>query len=148
MLQVSATSTDADLILKLYQLRTEAVMRQARSWILVEFWPDTAEDFFALYANMGSEQNHWLRQVVSYWEMASAMVLRGALNGDLYVDCHNEPFYLLAKFAPILPAIHAKMPEYFKHTGRLVEELPSAKERFALMVQRAAMRREARRAMA
>lgn len=146
MSQEAAKSTDAEIILKLYELRTEAVMRQARSWMMVEFWPETVEEFFTVYGDFGSEKNCWLRQVVSYWEMASAMVLRGALNGDLFVDCHNEPFFLLAKLTPILPAIQTKLPDYFVHTQRLVESSASAGERFALMLTRAAMRRAARKA--
>jgi hypothetical protein len=146
MLEGSATSTDADLILKLYQLRTEAVMRQARSWVLVEFWPETAEDFFAIFGNMSLPQNHWLRQVVSYWEMASAMVLRGALHGELFLDCHNEPFFLLAKFMPLLPEIRTRFPNFFVHTEKLVQTLPAAGERFEQMLVRVEMRRGARKA--
>ena len=146
MLQGSATSTDADLILKLYQLRTEAVMRQARAWVVVEFWPETAEDFFIIYVNMSRPQNHWLRQVISYWEMASAMVLRGALNSDLFVDCHNEPFFLLAKLTPILPEVQVKFPGFFAHTQELVKTVPAAGERFVQMQGRVAVRKAARKA--
>lgn len=75
--------------------------------------------------------------------MASAMVLRGTLNGDLFVDCHNEPFFLLAKLTPILPEIQAKVPGYFGHTQELVKALPAAGKRFEEMQTRAAMRRAA-----
>ncbi len=48
MERMLATPADAEIILKLYQLRTEAVMRQARAWMGGEFWPTTAEEFFAV----------------------------------------------------------------------------------------------------
>ena len=51
MERMLATPADAEIILKLYELRTEAVMRQARAWIGGEFWPNSAEDFFAVFDN-------------------------------------------------------------------------------------------------
>ena len=48
MERMLATPADAEIILKLYELRTEAVMREARAWITGEFWPTTAEEFFAV----------------------------------------------------------------------------------------------------
>jgi len=92
MQQGLATSADGELILKLYELRTEAVMRKARAWITGEFWPVTADEFFTVQQDSGSEKNAWLRQVVTYWEMAASLVLHGALSADLFVDCNPEPF--------------------------------------------------------
>ena len=139
-----ATAADGELILKLYELRTEAVMRKARAWVMVDFWPESGEEFLTVIRDFGSEKNCWLRQVVSYWEMAAAMVLRGSLNGDLFVDCHNEPFFILAKFEPILPEIHKAIPDYFQHTLQLIQESSSAAERYGVMKQRVAVRRAAR----
>ena len=51
MERMLATPADAEIILKLYQLRTETVMREARAWITDEFWPATAEEFFAVAEN-------------------------------------------------------------------------------------------------
>ena len=77
-------------------------MRQARAWMTGEFWPATAEEFFAVAENPADPHNAWLRQVLTYWEMAAAMVLHGAVSAELFVDCNAEGFFLLAKFAPIL----------------------------------------------
>ena len=71
-----ATPADAEIILRLYELRTEATMRQARAWITGEFWPATADEFLAVANNPADPNNAYLRQVLSYWEMAAAMVLR------------------------------------------------------------------------
>ena len=105
MERMLATPADADIILKLYELRTEAVMREARAWVTGQFWPATADEYFAIALNPADPHNAFLRQVLSYWEMAAAMVVHGALSAELFVDCNGEGFFLLAKFAPILEAI-------------------------------------------
>jgi len=141
-----ASSADAELILKLYELRTETVMRQARAWIVGEFWPATAEEFFVVQNDFGSQKNAWLRQVVTYWEMAASLVLHGALSADLFVDCNPEPFYILAKFSPILPDIHAKAPTYFSKTLQLIDNHQAAAARYAAMKKNVEDRRQARSA--
>jgi hypothetical protein len=133
MQQGLATAADGELILKLYELRTEAVMRKARSWMADEFWPATAEEFFTVQHDAGSDENARLRQVVTYWEMAASLVLHGALSADLFVDCNPEPFYILAKLTPILPEIHAKNPNYFSKTLKLIEMSQSAAGCYAAM---------------
>ena len=133
MSQGIASNADAEIILKLYDLRRETVMRQARSWIVGEFWPATADEFFVVQNDFGSQKNAWLRQVVTYWEMAASLVLHGALSADLYVDCNPEPFYILAKLTPILPEIHAKLPTYFSKTLQLIENSQPAAARYESM---------------
>lgn len=125
-----ATPADAEIILKLYELRTEAVMRQARAWVIGEFWPATAEEFLAVYANHDDPHNAWLRQVLTYWEMAAAMVLHGAVSAELFVDCNGEGFFLLAKFAPILDDIRAKNPAFLVKTAELVKRFTAATQRY------------------
>ncbi|MGD0911285.1 MAG: hypothetical protein ABR928_05275 [Terracidiphilus sp.] len=130
MERMLATPADAEIVLKLYQLRTEATMRQARAWVLGEFWPKTADEFFAVLDNPGDKHNPWLRQVVTYWEMAAAMVLHGAVSAELFVDCNAEGFSILAKFAPILPAIREKYPTYLTKTSDMVKRFSSAAQRY------------------
>ena len=136
MERMLATPADAEIILKLYQLRTEAVMRQARAWVGGEFWPNTAEDFFAVYENPRDPHNPWLRQVITYWEMAAAMVLHGAVSAELFVDCNSEGFFLLAKFAPILDAIREKVPTLFAKTSELTNRFSAAMQRYEATVKR------------
>ncbi len=124
MERMLATPADAEIILKLYQLRTEAVMRQARAWISGEFWPKTADEFFAVYDNPADPHNPWLRQVLTYWEMAAAMVLHGAVSAELFVDCNGEGFFLMAKFSHILEAIREKNPTFFSKTSELITASP------------------------
>jgi hypothetical protein len=136
-----ATPADAGIILELYELRTEALMREARAWITGEFWPATAEEFFAVAANPNDPHNAFLRQVLTYWEMAAAMVLHGAVSADLFVDCNGEGFFLLAKFAPILDDIRAKQPGMLKKTSELVARYTSAAARYEIAVKNLEARR-------
>lgn len=130
MERMLATPADAEIILKLYELRTEAVMRQARAWIVGEFWPRTADDFFSVAENPADPHNAWFRQVTTYWEMAAAMVLHGAVSAELFVDCNGESFFLLAKFAPILEAIRERNPGFMIKTSELVNRFSAAAQRF------------------
>jgi hypothetical protein len=130
MERMLATPADAEIILKLYKLRTEAEMRRARAWVTGEFWPATAEEFFAVAESFTDSHNAWLRQVVSYWEMAAAMVLHGAVSAELFVDCNGEGFFLLAKFAPILDAVREKNPGFLIKTGELVNRFSAASQRY------------------
>ena len=125
-----ATPADAEIILKLYELRRETVMRDARAWVIGEFWPLTAEDYFAVAMNAADPHNAYLRQVTSYWEMAAAMVLHGAVSPELFVDCNGEGFLLLAKFSPFLDAIREKMPTFMQKTSEMVKRFTAAAARF------------------
>jgi hypothetical protein len=132
MESVLATPADADIILKLYDLRREAVMREARKWVLGEFWPATAEDYFAVASNSAHPQNPYVRQVLTYWEMAAAFVLHGAVSADLFVDCNAEGFFLLAKFAPILDDVRKRSPQFLSRTSEVVKRYPAAAARYEI----------------
>jgi len=136
-----ATPADAEIILKLYQLRTEALMRQARAWIGGEFWPTTAEEFFAVANNPADPHNAYFRQVITYWEMAAAMVLHGAVSAELFVDCNGEGFFLLAKFAPILDAIREQNPGFLIKTSELINRFSAAAQRYEVTLKNMEARR-------
>jgi len=141
MERMLATPADAEIIIKLYQLRTEAVMRQARAWVTGEFWPATVEGFFAVAANPADPHNAWFRQVISYWEMAAAMVLHGAVSAELFVDCNGEGFFLLAKFAPILEGIRERNPGFLIKTSELINRFSAASQRYEAVVKSLEARR-------
>jgi hypothetical protein len=142
MERMLATPADAEIILRLYELRTESVMRQARAWISGEFWPATAEEFFAVASNPAEPHNAWFRQVITYWEMAAAMVLHGAVSAELFVDCNAEGFFLLAKFAPILDDIRAKNPTFLVKTSDLVKRFTAAAQRYEVVQKNVDARRK------
>jgi hypothetical protein len=145
MERMLATPADAEIILKLYELRTEAVMRQARAWITGEFWPKTVDDFYAIYENPKDPHNAHLRQVITYWEMAAALVLHGAVSAELFVDCNGEGFFLLAKFAHILDAIREKNPTFMGKTSEVVSRFTTAAQRYEVTLKRVEAARSSRR---
>jgi hypothetical protein len=136
MEQMLASPADAQNILKLYELRTEPLMRQARAWVAGEFWPRSAEEFFAVTANPADPHNAYFRQVVSYWEMAAALVLHGAVSAELFVDCNEEGFFLLAKFFPFLEAIRERNPMFLSKTSALLSRFSTASQRFEVIQKR------------
>src|ERR1035441_10914174 len=141
MERMLATPADAEIILKLYELRTETVMRQARAWVGGEFNPATAEEFFALAENFADPHNAYLRQVLSYWEMAAAMVLHGAVSAELFVDCNGEGFFLLAKFSHILEGVREQNPGFLIKTAEMVGRFSAAAQRYEVVLKNVQARR-------
>ena len=68
--------------------------------------------------------------MLTYWEMAAAMVLHGAVSAELFADCNGEGFYLLAKFEPILEDIRAKSPGFMIKTSELITRFSAASQRY------------------
>jgi hypothetical protein len=145
MERMLATPADAEIILKLYQLRTETVMRQARAWIGGEFWPQTLDEFLAVAENPADPHNAWFRQVITYWEMAAAMVLHGAVSAELFVDSNGEGFFLLAKFAHILDAIRERNPMFMSKTSELINRFSAASQRYEATLKRVDATRSSRK---
>jgi hypothetical protein len=125
-----ATPGDAEIILKLYDLRREDVMRKARAWVIGEFWPATADDYFAVAMNPADPHSAYVRQVVTYWEMAASLVLHGTVSAELFVDCNAEGFFLLAKFVPVIDGIRERNPMFMTRTSDLVRRFPAAAARY------------------
>jgi hypothetical protein len=130
MERMLASPADAEIILKLYDLRRETVMRQARAWVIGEFWPATVEEYFALTLDSADPHSAFVRQVITYWEMAAALVLHGSVSAELFVDCNAEGFFLLAKFAPIVDAIRERNPMFLARTSDLIKRYPAAAARY------------------
>jgi len=114
-----ATPEDAKIILQLYDLRRDPEMRKARDFISAEFWPQSADDILGIARAFPSTENTYMRQVTTYWEMAAAMVLRGALHEGLFFDCSGEMYCVYAKFRPYLSEVRQKLPKMLV----MVEEL-------------------------
>ena len=145
-----ATATDAQLIMKLYDLRREAEMRKARNWWVVEFWPQNADDCMKVVGAMGSEENNWLRQVGGYWSMAASFVLQGALSEELFIQpaVSGEMFLIFAKVHPFLKELREKMgdPHMFGNIEKIVTGSKFARERLKLTLKRVETMREKRAA--
>src|ERR1041384_8398644 len=103
---------DAELILKLYDLRREETMRKARDW-MIRFNPESMHDI--LDTLMG-ENNAYFRQVTSYWEMAAALVNRGAIDAEMFNDTNGEHLIVFAKLQPFLADMRAQFsPQTLKN---------------------------------
>src|SRR5579871_2671175 len=94
-----ATASDAELILKMYDLRREAEMRKARNWAVVDFWPQSLDDIVKIAGALGTQENAWMRQVGGYWNLAASLALSGAVSEDLFLEpsFSGEMFLIYAK---------------------------------------------------
>ncbi len=136
------TYEDAHLILKLYELRREEKMREARAWF-GKFSPATIDDVKAVSASTGPE-NAFYRMVTSYWEMTASFVVRGVLNLDLFLDSGGEMVFVWAKLAHLVPQIRADLgtPTFWTNVEKVIQSSPRAQERAAVLQKRAAATRE------
>jgi hypothetical protein len=122
---------DAELVLRLYELRREAGMREARSFLAREFWPRNAEDVLALTKSEHPQNAFW-RQVTSYWEMAYGMASHGIVNPDYLVENTSEGLFLFAKVQPWLAVLRQQYsPRSFRHTEWMATECVMGRELFA-----------------
>jgi len=139
-----ATAQDAQIILQLYDLRREPVMRAARKFMTIEFWPQSYEEFKAVLTGYGTDQNAWLRQVLTYWDMAAAMVLHGAVHEELFFQSNNEPYFLWAKLGDYIPQSRNDFatPAFCLNLEKLVQR-PMAQKRVKAQRERIAARRAA-----
>ncbi|MBZ5526699.1 MAG: hypothetical protein LAN71_02195 [Acidobacteriia bacterium] len=146
------TTADAELILRLYDLRREAELRKARSWGLIQFWPESADDYLKVGMALGTQENAWLRQVLGYWDMAASLVLRGALNADLFLEgaSSGEMFFLFCKIQPHLKEIREKMqnPKMMANIEKVIYLTKESRERFEMLKKIVASRRQAMKAAA
>jgi hypothetical protein len=126
-----ATPQDAELILKLYELRTEETMRKARNFVILEFFPQSAADVQALFADREHpEWNHYYRQATSYWDMAAAMVNHGAIDQALFFDTNGEFLAIWAKIGDLIEDLRKFFgPQYMLNLEKLVKEHPQGEQR-------------------
>jgi hypothetical protein len=118
---------EADLILKLYDLRREATMRKARDWFFVEFNPESRAD---VEKTMFSDKGGYLRMIVSYWDMAAALVNHGAISKELFADTNNEYVGVFSKLEPFLGELRASYP-MLHHLEKLIDAMPDGRKQVA-----------------
>ena len=118
----------ADLILKLYDLRREEKMREARNWIF-SFNPTSADEYWATM--MDPQVGGYLRMVTSYWDMAASLVNHGAIDAEMFNDTVGEHIMVFAKVQPILAELRERFqnPKAFQHLEKLILDQPDGQER-------------------
>ena len=120
---------EAGLILKLYELRREDTMRKARDWYFREFNPQSMADFTE--AMLGEHSGH-LRMVVSYWDMAAALVNEGAIGLDLFTSTNGEHIGVFSKIESLLSEIRsAYAPQFAVNLEKLIDATPDGRNRAA-----------------
>ena len=125
---------EADLILKLYELRREPTMRVARDWYFREFNPTSVGD---VMATMFSEHSGHLRMVWSYWDMAAGLVNHGAISVDLFDETNGEHIGVFSKVEPLLAEIRqALAPQFLRNLEKLIDATPQGRERSSQMRER------------
>lgn len=123
----------ATVLLKLYELRTEPALRQARAWFAFEFHPTSARDVLSTWLGPGHESAPY-RMVTTYWDMAASLVTQGAIPAEMFNEANTEHIALFAKLRPFLGEVRSATgyPDYLAHIERVVEMLPEPEERIAL----------------
>ncbi|MBA3769565.1 MAG: hypothetical protein H0X08_03570 [Blastocatellia bacterium] len=118
----------AELILKLYDLRREAKMREARNWIF-SFNPTSAEQY--TQTMMDPEVGGYLRMVTSYWDMAATLVVHGAIDADMFNETVGEHVMIFAKIEPILADLRTmwEMPDALKNLEKVIMDSPNGAEK-------------------
>lgn len=120
----------ADLIMKLYDLRREDKMREARGWI-VSFFPESAADIMKAMVN--TETSGKLRMVMTYWDMAAGFVNHGAIDEEMFLESGGECVMVFSKIEPFLEEVRQIMgnPRFLKNLETLIMKMPDAKELLA-----------------
>jgi hypothetical protein len=103
---VQATYDDANLLLRLYEMRREEKMREARAWFVANFKPKSMADIQQL-CPPGSEANARMRMVSTYWDMAASFVTAGVLNPELFFANSREMLLVAVRLRPVLAEIRA-----------------------------------------
>ena len=127
------TTADAELCMKLFELRREAEMRKAREFVIFQFQPKNAEDMLKTMNSMGTHESAWIRMVFSFWEYAASLVLHDLVHPDLFLDWNGEMVVVYAKFAPFLKEIRQAMdyPDFFMGVQKVVTGSMDMRKRLA-----------------
>ncbi len=132
-----ATGADADIVMKLYDLRRESEMRKARNWFAT--WNlDHFDQLIKVAQSFTAPENAWFRQVTSYWENAASLVLRGAVHKELFLDWNHEIIFVYAKLKPYLGQMREfwKSPQIMANTETLLEGTPELRQEVTDMIER------------
>lgn len=115
----------AELILKLYDLRREPVLREARAWFSGKFNPTTLED---VSETVMGEKSAWFRMVVGYWDMAASLVVFEAIDQKMFNASSGELLGVFAKVEPFLDELREQWnaPDFLRHLEEVGRELPNA----------------------
>ena len=101
------TYDDANLILRLYEMRREDRMRKARAWFTAQFKVTTWEELQKL-APTGSDENASYRMVVTYWDMVASFITSGVLHKELFFQSGRELLLVWERVRDVLPEVRSR----------------------------------------
>ena len=135
---------DAEIVMRLYDLRREPVMRESRDALQTQFWPGSFEDVLAV-TRRDHELNRGFRQVSTFWEMAYGMVKYGIVNAEYFLESNAEGFFLFAKIQPYLEDYRREVnPLAFRNAEWVAVQSPAGRAVFASIQARVRKLAEAR----
>ena len=118
---------EADLILKLYDLRREASMRKAREWYFGQFNPESIAD---VKTALFGENSAYLRMVMTYWDMAAGLVNYGSISLELFNTTNGEHIGVFSKVEPFLEEARSIFgPQLFVNLEKLIDATPNGRAR-------------------
>ena len=127
---------DADLVVRLYDLRREAVMRKSRDAMNARFMPKTYEDFLAV-TKPEHPDNAAFRQVSTYWEMVYAMARHGVVNAEYFVESNREGMLLYTKVQPFVARFRQETsPTAFRNAEWVATQTDVGRATFAMFEKR------------
>ncbi|HEY2867807.1 MAG TPA: hypothetical protein VGJ02_12005 [Pyrinomonadaceae bacterium] len=118
----------ADLIMRLYDLRREETMREARNWF-ISYFPETVDDIMKTLID--PQSSGYYRMVTTYWDMAAGFVNRGAIDEGMFLDSNGECWVIFAKIQPYLDGVRAILdnPTYLHNLETLLMKQPEARQK-------------------
>ena len=126
---------DAELALRVYEMRREAVMRESRA-AMSQFWPKTYEDVLAVTKG-DHPLNAAYRQVGSFWEMVYGFAKHGVVHPDFWLESNGEGLLLFAKVAPHLERLRAEVsPTAFRNAEWVSRESAEGRRLFGVFTAR------------
>ena len=127
---MESKAQDALVILKLYEMRTEAVMRAARTWFFTEFAPRSGKEIVGLLT-LGLSESAYYRMVTSHWDVAAALVNNGGVDERMFLEANSEHVVVYAKLQPFLAEVRELIgePDYLANLERLVSKVPNVEKK-------------------
>jgi hypothetical protein len=124
------THAQAQLLLQLYDLRREAKLRQAREWLMQNYFVESMEDATRI-APPGSQEATYMAMVMSYWDQACALLNQGLLHEQLFFETSGEFYATWARIKPIVATIRERY-----HIQHWLANLEKTASRFEKWIER------------
>ena len=124
------TYDEVNLMLRMYDMRREPRLRQARAWFVEHFHPVSPDEMMQKYPQ-GSEENTYIRMVISYWDMVASIVNRGLINDELFFESNGEIWVVWDRMRTIVPTWRSafKNPHLFSSIEETCKRLDAWREK-------------------